>query len=361
MDKEILFTYFHAKRNYMGFIGKLVLTIALMVSYIFSYCQDIHLSQFFNTPLLRNPALAGIFTGDIRVQAVYRNQWQSIGFPYQTNVLGIEYKFPVGSGDDFMTIGGSASYDVAGIMKLKTLQVLPVINFHKSLSGNKNSYLSGGFAAGMANRQFDGKNLTFDNQFTGGRFEPSTPSGEQFAGLARTFLDVAVGLSYNADFGESGSWYLGGSLWHFNKPSFSFLSDDVTLSPKWQANAGLKNPINEDLSLIVEANFLQQGPYNEWIGGAGLLYQLPNGGYYGEPGVDGFAIGGGLYYRAGDAIIPYFNLVFNRIDLGISYDVNVSALRTATQGRGGFEVSFSYRAFAGGRMGDVRGVRCPKF
>ena len=26
--------------------------------------QDLHLSQFFETPLLRNPALAGIFEGD---------------------------------------------------------------------------------------------------------------------------------------------------------------------------------------------------------------------------------------------------------------------------------------------------------
>ena len=31
--------------------------------------QDIHFSQFFEAPLLRNPSLAGIYTGDIRVQA----------------------------------------------------------------------------------------------------------------------------------------------------------------------------------------------------------------------------------------------------------------------------------------------------
>ncbi|HRF17259.1 MAG TPA: type IX secretion system membrane protein PorP/SprF, partial [Chitinophagaceae bacterium] len=40
--------------------------------------QDIHFSQFFEAPLLRNPSLAGIFTGDIRVQAVYRDQWNSV-------------------------------------------------------------------------------------------------------------------------------------------------------------------------------------------------------------------------------------------------------------------------------------------
>ena len=32
--------------------------------------QDIHLSQFYETPILRNPALIGLFNGDYRVQAV---------------------------------------------------------------------------------------------------------------------------------------------------------------------------------------------------------------------------------------------------------------------------------------------------
>jgi hypothetical protein len=40
--------------------------------------QDIHFSQFFQAPLLRNPSLAGIYTGDIRVQTVYRDQWNSV-------------------------------------------------------------------------------------------------------------------------------------------------------------------------------------------------------------------------------------------------------------------------------------------
>ena len=46
--------------------------------------QDIHFSQFFEAPLLRNPSLAGIFTGDIRVQAVFRDQWTSVTNAYKT-------------------------------------------------------------------------------------------------------------------------------------------------------------------------------------------------------------------------------------------------------------------------------------
>jgi type IX secretion system PorP/SprF family membrane protein len=324
------------------------------------WSQDIHLSQFFNTPLLRNPALAGVFTGDIRIQAVYRNQWQSVGFPYQTNALSAEYKFAVGGGDDFMTVGGSAFYDEAGVMKLKTLQIMPAINFHKSLSGTKNSYLSGGFMAGFVNRQFDGKNLTFDNQYTGGAFNPANPTGERFTGLSRAFFDIALGLSYNSDFGENGSYYLGGSLWHFNKPSYSFLSDNIQLDPKWQFNGGVRTWINEQVQLTVEANYLKQGNYAETIGGGMVKYFFDNAMVDDQP-ISEFSVAGGVYGRLGDAIIPYAQISYNHFDVGISYDVNTSPLKAASQGRGGFELSLTYRAFTSNQGSTLGNMRCPRF
>jgi len=60
-------------KYYLSFLG-----LALCFS---AGAQDIHFSQFFETPLLRNPALAGIFTGDVRIQAVYRTQWASVTVP----------------------------------------------------------------------------------------------------------------------------------------------------------------------------------------------------------------------------------------------------------------------------------------
>ena len=323
--------------------------------------QDFHLSQFFNTSLLRNPSLAGVFTGNIRLQAVYRNQWQSIGFPYQTHVLTGEYKFSTGQSNDFMTVGASAAYDVAGQMKLKTLQMMPVINYHKSLSGLRNAYLSGGFSAGITSRQFDGSNLTFDNQFTGGRFNPGAATGEWFYGLSRSFFDIGAGLSINADAGEQTNWYAGVSLWHFHKPEISFLSSSIQLLPKYQLNAGLRSNIATDVVITAEANYLDQGPYTEIIGGAGIMWQLPNNGYYSENGVDGFAVGGGLFMRLNDAVIPYFQLSLNHFDLGLSYDVNTSRLKTASQGRGGFELSLTYRGFAGQPGNAPRSTFCPRF
>lgn len=338
----------------------LLLTTIFLCCGKYSRAQDIHLSQFFNTPLLRNPALAGLYTGDIRLQAVYRNQWQSTGFPYQTNALSGEYKFNAGGGNDFMTIGLSTFYDQAGVMKLKTLQVMPAINFHKSLSGEKNSYLSAGFMAGFINRQFDGKNLTFDNQYTGGRFDPSTPSGERFTGLSRGFLDVAVGLSYSSQLGEKGTYYIGGSFWHFNKPSYSFLSDNIQLDPKWQFNGGVRTWVNEQVRLTFEANYLKQGVYSETIVG-GMVQYFFDDAMMNESPVAELSVAGGVFVRLKDAIIPYAQLSYNHFDIGLSYDVNTSALKAASQGRGGFELSLTYRGFTNGNGRNMENMRCPQF
>jgi type IX secretion system PorP/SprF family membrane protein len=245
-------------------------------------------------------------------------------------------------------------------MKLKTMQVMPALNFHKSLSGNKNSYLSGGFMAGFVNRQFDGKNLTFDNQYTGGRYDPSTPSGENFTGLSRGFLDVALGLSYNSDLGENGSYYVGTSLWHFNKPSYSFLSDNIQLDPKWQFNGGARTWLNESVQLTVEGNYLMQGPYSEIIGGVMAQYYF-DGSQMSDNPISEVSVAGGLFMRVGDALIPYVQVSYNHLDVGLSYDVNISSLKAASQGRGGFELSLTYRGFTKNPSSTLGNMRCPRF
>src|SRR3954465_13410204 len=85
--------------------------------------QDIHFSHFFETPLLRNPSLAGIFSGDIRVQGVYRTQWNSVTVPYQTGSFNAEYKLKVGKADDFLTLGGQVLYDKAGTIAMTSTHI----------------------------------------------------------------------------------------------------------------------------------------------------------------------------------------------------------------------------------------------
>ncbi|WP_425273468.1 type IX secretion system membrane protein PorP/SprF [Pseudomonas morbosilactucae] len=69
-----------------------ILVIILFCSPQLLLSQDFSFSQFYEMPMLRNPALSGIFNGDIRVSSVYRNQWGSISVPFQTRAIGVEYK-----------------------------------------------------------------------------------------------------------------------------------------------------------------------------------------------------------------------------------------------------------------------------
>src|SRR5882762_3587436 len=89
--------------------------------------QDLHFSQFFEAPLLRNPSLAGLFNGDIRVQMVYRDQWNSFTNAYKSGSLNAEYKAPIGKGDDFLTAGMQILFDKAGTAGLTTTDFLPAL------------------------------------------------------------------------------------------------------------------------------------------------------------------------------------------------------------------------------------------
>ncbi|MCK7559729.1 PorP/SprF family type IX secretion system membrane protein [Chitinophaga sedimenti] len=257
--------------------------------------QDIHMSQFYETPILRNPALIGIFNGDVRVQAVYRNQWNSMTTAYQTGTLSGELKFPVGQYYDYVTTGLQMSFDRAGESQLQSVQALPAVNYHKSLSADKSSYLSLGVMGGFVQRQFDPTHLTFNNQYTNGRFDAAAPTGEEgrLTKQGYTYFDAGVGLSYNSTIGEDVPYYIGAALYHLTSPKVSFYGDKgVELAKKWSFNAGITIPLDEKFRMIAQYNQMHQGTYNEYIGGALIGYSLYDEGLESDHGIYG-----GMFFR----------------------------------------------------------------
>ena len=119
---------------------KVFLFFLSSVMYLLSSAQDINFSQFYELPLLRNPAIAGLFTGDVRVVGVFRNQWNSVTVPYQTTGLSGELKFAINE-VDYLALGVQLTNDVAGDSKLGRTALLPTLTFHKSINGDKDSYL----------------------------------------------------------------------------------------------------------------------------------------------------------------------------------------------------------------------------
>ena len=72
-------------------------------------------------------------------------------------------------------------------------------------------------------------------------------------------------------------------------------------------------------------------------------------------------ISAGLFYRWKDAFMPVVKLDYYKMSIGITYDINTSKLKTASQLRGGYEVTLSYRAFRNNYNSSANKVRCPAF
>ena len=67
---------------------KLILSSMFLMPFI-GKTQDIHFSQFNETPVLLNPAMS-CTAFDTRIIANYKNQWASVTSPYQTYGISIE-------------------------------------------------------------------------------------------------------------------------------------------------------------------------------------------------------------------------------------------------------------------------------
>jgi type IX secretion system PorP/SprF family membrane protein len=324
------------------------------------HAQDIHFSQFFEAPLLRNPSLAGIFSGDIRMQGVYRSQWGSVTVPYQTGSFNVEYKQPIGKGDDFLTTGLQLVYDKAGTTNFTTTNLLPAINYHKSLNPERNKYLSLGFMGGLVQRRIDRSKMTTNNHFDGNGYNPGLGDGETFTNPNYSYLDGSVGMAFNSALGsrEEDNYFIGLAYHHFNRPKNSFYRNpSIELNPKWVASAGARFTLNETSFFTIQADYSKQGQYNETI--AGALYSYKLGGSYNESPMYTIHFGGFLRWK--DAFIPVVKLDYSPISIALSYDVNVSQLRTASQGRGGTELSITYAGFFDRDNSTRNAVVCPRF
>ena len=334
--------------------------ILLLVLYMpAANAQDPHFSQFFEAPLLRNPSLAGIFSGDIRVQGVYRNQWGSVTTPYQTGSFNIEYKQPVGRGNDFLTTGLQVLYDRAGVTNFTTTNIYPAVNFHKSLSDEKSQYLSLGFMGGFVQRRIDRSKMTTNSQYDGNGYNPALPDGEIFSQTDYNYWDGSFGMSYNASINgsETDNYFLGVAYHHFNRPVNSFYKNPpVELNPKWVVSGGVRLTASEVSFITIQADYTKQGEYNEAI--AGATYSVKIGEDYEKPK---YIIHAGGYLRLKDAFIPVIKLDYQPFSISMSYDANISQLKTASQGKGGFELAISYAGFLDRNNTTQNAVLCPKF
>lgn len=302
------------------------LTVLLLFLFITCkvYAQDPIYSQFYNSPILINPAFAGNTRGAL-VSINYRNQWPSIENAYETYSLTYDQRWNKSSG-----VGLYLTTDAAGNGALKTTKLGGIYSYRIRIQDE--IYVKGAIDVAYGQSRIDQSKLVFldnlDPQF--GLMSPggiSIPTQEVLTpSPSRSYLDVSSGvLLYTPTF------YAGLSFKHLNSPNIDFI-DDLTgeagiLPVRWAVNGGAQFSFdqrnNARDATFISPNILFVKQQDFW--------QLNIGAY-----VNVLQVFGGLWYRQtgsnGDSVIGSIGAKSGMFKISYSFDYTISGL---TIGSGG--------------------------
>ena len=321
--------------------------------------QDLHFSQFMNSPLLTNPANTGFMPGgDYRLGANYRNQWASVtAFPYKTmSAWGDVQTMQNEAYSGWLGLGGVILRDVAGTGALTSTKVYGSIAYHQMV--NAGSLVSLGFNVGWANKRINTENLTFPGQWNGQFFDSHlVGSAPTLDNSQINYLDMQVGMNYAYFPNENTYLNAGFSAMHVNRPKESFLSKTSGIDSRVPVRytGFLNGSFKLNDMLIINPNVyasLQAKSY-EIVGGLNAHYNISGDG-------DKVLIAG-AYYRYRDAVVPMIGVGIKDLTFTFTYDVTTSSLSTFNNARGAFEFSLVKNGVVDRYRGDKRQSMCPSF
>ena len=326
---------------------KICIIYSIVLSANSYLAQDIHFSQFDNSPLNLNPANTGSMNEDYRFSLNHKTQWNSISIPYATYSFSYDMAILKGANKkSHFGVGLLAFTDKAGTSEFKNS--LYAISLSSSISLNLNNKLAIGLQVGSGQKSVKYDQLSWDNQFSNGTFDSNLPSGESSIGQKKDYIDISTGILLYGNKNKVKYEY-GASYFHVNNPKINFIeSNNDNLSAKITAHGELTIQLPENNTkpksyLVPKFWYLRQGGHQEIY--IGTLYETIIQGaaiYTTYRNEVKFGIGG--YYSVGDAFIIATTFDHSHISLGISYDINTSKLSEVSSFRGGIEVSLIYKS-----------------
>ncbi len=339
------------------------LSLLLLFNSIFlmSSGQDIHFTQFNESPLTLNPASTAA-TVDMRAILNYRTQWKSVTVPYQTYGASFEFKARLmqwakvdpghrtgyfSKAKNNLAFGFNFFRDKAGDAAMGTTQANLSVATHLAVSPNSSIGL--GIQGGIVQRSINYAQVRWDNQYNGTSYNAALPSGETNIPSNFIYGDYSAGIQWNYGKGEmyiaannEMKANLGLAVYHVSQPNQSFVGDKDKLFTKFAFHGGLVYGIqNSNVLLAPSFMYLRQGPQQELNIGSMVKYKLhENTKYTGFKQASVVSIG--AFFRAKDAVALVAQMEINKFAIGFSYDVNLSGLKTVSSGRGGFEVTLRF-------------------
>lgn len=329
--------------------------LVLFVAFLSASAQDIHFSQYYATPQTLNPAFTGVFNGKIRTNLNYRNQWSgfsSDGAAFETYAASTDIHVSnVALKRNFLGVGMSFYQDKAGDGGLYTQNIMFSnalgMNFSKKRAEN---ILVLGYQFGMLIRGLNYSDLTFGSQYINNGVDATAPTGERRFDEFRFGYDFSSGLLWISKPSDILSFYLGGSVFHINRPNQSFFKEGQDLiARRYSLHAGAQYTFGRMLDLVPIILHDRQGVASETL--IGMNFMFSDMSIKKDPRKPMYYIGGMV--RLGDAFIVTSGIKVRQTKIGLSYDFNLSPLTQGSRFKGGPEVSFEF-------VGDL-GRRKPTF
>ncbi len=299
--------------------------------------QDIHYSQFYNSPQTSNPALTGIFNGDIRFMGNLRDQWRWVPVPWFTFGAAYDRKFYPKKSEKYFFSGGLNIYhDRQGDSRLN----LSTINLSGSYSRilNAQNILTGGVTLGFSSRGFSETDLTWDKQWDGNTFNAGLSSQEQFNTSRINFLETAVGVNYRHQRSKRTKFDLGVGAFHLIRPSAGFYdNEDQKLPININFTAIGSFYLMDALDIQLHGIHQMQSEYKETIiGGVAKIYVSSKRGKETKLHL-------GMGYRTSGSLIPTAALEYKQYYLSANFDIDGTDFNNFENNkRGAVEFHFRY-------------------
>ncbi|MEX1001442.1 MAG: PorP/SprF family type IX secretion system membrane protein [Crocinitomicaceae bacterium] len=315
-----------------------------------SKAQDIHFSQFYMMPLQQNPSMAGALY-ELEANVIYKDQWRAVSSPYRTFGMGYHMRFSKKKKPNgYLAAGANFFSDQAGDGNLGTTKGGLSLAYH--IKADTYNSFGAGLYGGYFQRKIDYTNLTWASQYDGLQMNTSLPAGDVGqANYSRFDLGAGINWTYNNTGGDikvAGNndlnFNLGLGVFHLNRPTVSFLGSDDRLNMRYVFHGnGVISLSNSNWAVVPGFMYARQGPSQEIYVGSLMRYLLSqNSKFTGFK--NGAALYAGAYMRMRDAVTAKMIIEYAGWAFGVSYDVNVSSLNTASNFRGGLEFSLRFVA-----------------
>lgn len=300
--------------------------------------QDVYFSQYYNSPLNASPSNTGDFDGSWRISTNFRNQWNAFPEPFTTS--GLSFEMPITLWDKKVGIGISYLHDESGSLLLTADQLyLSAAIEHIT---NNDHILRGGLQIGFSYKSIDSRKITTPNQFdnTIGDFNQNLWNHETDLKNSSSYLDINIGGSWSKIY-VWGKPSLGLSFFHVNFPKETFLNQNEHLYVRTNITGKLVKKLNTKITLLPRVLISIHKRSTTLNLGSEFFYSLNDKSPINKSVFIGAFVRNSFSANT-DAVIFGAGMIFDNIKFGVSYDVNISNLKSTTNYNGALEFAFIY-------------------